>query len=71
MYAIRSYYERARVIHSMGADDLILRLDGMGHANNMAAIELIGKEVLPVVHDFPEHPESTPFGTTVAVATGP
>ncbi len=60
--------ERARVIHSMGADDLILRLDGMGHENNKAAIELIGKEVLPVVHEFPEHPESTTFGTTVAVA---
>lgn len=59
--------ERARVIHSMGADDLILRLDGMGHEHNLAAIELIGKEVLPVVHGFPEHPGSTPFGTTVPV----
>ena len=41
--------ERAKTIHGMGADDLIYRLDGMGHENNMAAIELIGREVLPVV----------------------
>ena len=59
--------ERAQTMHQMGADDLILRLDGMGHGNNMAAIELIGKEVLPAVHQFPEHPESTAFGTTVPV----
>ena len=59
--------ERARAMHAMGADDLILRLDGMGHENNMKAIELIGREVLPAVHAFPEHEGSTPFGTTVAV----
>ena len=61
--------ERARIIHSMGADDLILRLDGMGHDNNMAAIKLIGKEVLPVVHAFDEHEGSTAFGKTVAVGS--
>ena len=59
--------ERAQAIHQMGADDLILRLDGMGHENNMSAIDLIGKEVLPVVHAFPEHPGSTPFGKTIPV----
>jgi alkanesulfonate monooxygenase SsuD/methylene tetrahydromethanopterin reductase-like flavin-dependent oxidoreductase (luciferase family) len=58
--------ERATTMHAMGADDLILRLDGMGHEKNLAAIELIGREVLPAVHALPEHPESTPFGTTVA-----
>ena len=63
--------QRAQAIHSMGTDDLILRLDGMGHENNMKAIELIGREVLPAVHAFPEHPGSTPFGKTVPLADSP
>ena len=54
--------EKAKRMHEMGADDLILRLDGMGHENNKSAIELIGREVLPVVHTFTEHEGKTPFG---------
>ena len=53
--------ERAAAIHAMGADDLIYRLDGMGHENNMKAIELIGRHVVPAVHAFDAHAESTPF----------
>jgi alkanesulfonate monooxygenase SsuD/methylene tetrahydromethanopterin reductase-like flavin-dependent oxidoreductase (luciferase family) len=47
--------ERARQIHSMGADQWLLRLDGMGHEENRRAIELIGREVLPEVHKLPPH----------------
>ena len=39
----------------MGADDMLWRVDGMGHENNMKAIELIGKHVIPVLNDLPEH----------------
>jgi hypothetical protein len=31
----------------MGADEWILRVDGMGHEANLRTIELLGKEVLP------------------------
>jgi alkanesulfonate monooxygenase SsuD/methylene tetrahydromethanopterin reductase-like flavin-dependent oxidoreductase (luciferase family) len=46
------FVERARQLHEMGVDEWILRLDGMGHEQNMRAIELIGKEVIPEVHAF-------------------
>ena len=47
------FVERAQLLHRMGADQWLLRLDGMGHAENMRAIELIGKEVIPEVHKLP------------------
>jgi alkanesulfonate monooxygenase SsuD/methylene tetrahydromethanopterin reductase-like flavin-dependent oxidoreductase (luciferase family) len=47
-----SLIERAKLINSMGADEWLLRIDGMGHENNMKAIELIGREVLPHVHEL-------------------
>ena len=31
----------------MGYNELILRIEGMGHERNMQAIELIGREVMP------------------------
>jgi hypothetical protein len=48
----------------MGADDLIYRLDGMGHEENLRAIEMIGRHVIPAVHEFPEHDGSTPYPGT-------
>jgi hypothetical protein len=59
------FIERAEQIHAMGADQWLLRLDGMGHEENMRAIELIGREVIPEVHKLAPHPESTPMSTTV------
>lgn len=50
----------ARALYDLGYDDVIWRIDGLGHANNLASIELIGKEVLPEIHSWPEHPGSTP-----------
>lgn len=44
------FIERAQRLRAMGVDEWILRLDGMGHEQNKAAIELIGREVLPEVH---------------------
>ena len=39
------FVERARKLRSMGADEWILRVDGMGHEANLRTIELLGKEV--------------------------
>lgn len=52
--------ERASHMHAMGADEIIWRLDGMGHETNAAAIRLIGEEVLPVLHDLPDHEGTSP-----------
>lgn len=52
--------ERARALHEMGADDVLWRVDGMGHEANMQSIEMIGKHVIPAVHQFPEHENATP-----------
>ena len=50
------FIERAKQILDMGADQWLMRLDGMGHEQNMKAIELIGKEVLPEVHKLERTP---------------
>lgn len=39
--------ERFKRIEAMGADELILRIDGMGHENNLASIEMIADHVMP------------------------
>ena len=44
------FVERARQVHQLGADEWIMRIDGMGHEAVKATIELIGREVLPEVH---------------------
>ena len=44
------FIERAKILADMGVDEWLLRIDGMGHENNMRAIEMIGKEVIPEVH---------------------
>lgn len=53
----------ARKLYDMGYDDVIWRIDGLGHEHNLATIDLIGKEVLPELHSWPEHPTSTPAST--------
>ncbi len=49
------FVERAQQIHAMGADQWLLRLDGMGHEQNMRAIRMIGEEVVPEVHKLSAH----------------
>ena len=50
------FVERAQQLHAMGVDQWLLRLDGMGHAEHMRAIELIGREVIPEVHKLERAP---------------
>lgn len=52
--------KHARKLYEMGFDDLIWRIDGLGHRQNMSTIETIGKHVLPEVHSWPDHENSTP-----------
>jgi alkanesulfonate monooxygenase SsuD/methylene tetrahydromethanopterin reductase-like flavin-dependent oxidoreductase (luciferase family) len=54
------FIERGKRIHEMGADDWLLRLDGMGHEQNKRAIELIGKEVIPELHSLQRTPAAVP-----------
>lgn len=51
--------KQCRKLHDMGIDDVIWRVDGMGHETNRAALEMLGKHVLPELHSWPEHPRST------------
>jgi alkanesulfonate monooxygenase SsuD/methylene tetrahydromethanopterin reductase-like flavin-dependent oxidoreductase (luciferase family) len=43
------FVERCERLESMGVDEFILEIDGLGHDKQMRAIELIGKEVIPKV----------------------
>lgn len=54
---------RCRRMHEMGIDDVVWRIDGMGHENNMKALKIIGDHVLPELHSWPEHEFSTPAST--------
>lgn len=55
--------ERCRRLHAMGVDDVLWRVDGMGHQNNMKALEMIGKHVIPELAKWPENAASTPAAT--------
>jgi alkanesulfonate monooxygenase SsuD/methylene tetrahydromethanopterin reductase-like flavin-dependent oxidoreductase (luciferase family) len=54
------FIERARQINDLGADEWLLRLDGMGHENNLKAIRLLGEEILPEVHKMQRTTAGTP-----------
>jgi alkanesulfonate monooxygenase SsuD/methylene tetrahydromethanopterin reductase-like flavin-dependent oxidoreductase (luciferase family) len=41
--------DRFRDLQARGADEVLLRIDGMGHEVNMRAIETIGREVIPAL----------------------
>lgn len=41
------FIERLKRLESMGIDEVLLRIDGVGHDNIMNSLELIGREVLP------------------------
>lgn len=56
--------ERCRRLHAMGIDDVLWRIDGMGHEANKAALEMLGKHVLPELHAWPDHAASTPVPAT-------
>jgi alkanesulfonate monooxygenase SsuD/methylene tetrahydromethanopterin reductase-like flavin-dependent oxidoreductase (luciferase family) len=44
--------EQFRRCAGAGADELLIRLDGMTHEDTMRSIDLIGEKVLPEVHGF-------------------
>lgn len=48
---------RCRKMHEMGVDDVLWRIDGMGHEANKSAIEMIGKHVAPELHSWPDRAE--------------
>jgi hypothetical protein len=53
--------ERFKRLEAMGVDEVLLRIDAMGHETNMASIEMFGKHVLP---EFRQH---APAGVAEAV----
>jgi alkanesulfonate monooxygenase SsuD/methylene tetrahydromethanopterin reductase-like flavin-dependent oxidoreductase (luciferase family) len=43
------FIERIHRLEAMGVDEVLLRIDGFGHENIKRSLELIGREVIPVV----------------------
>lgn len=43
------FIERIRRVEEMGVDEVLLRIDGVGHDNIKKSLELIGHEVIPAV----------------------
>jgi alkanesulfonate monooxygenase SsuD/methylene tetrahydromethanopterin reductase-like flavin-dependent oxidoreductase (luciferase family) len=41
------FVTRLRRLEEIGVDEVVLRVDGLGHEKNLQAIELIGREVIP------------------------
>lgn len=61
------FIERAKQLYDMGVDDLIWRIDGMGHEANKRTIEMLGEHVIPVVQAWPDRER---VRTTVGSAQG-
>jgi alkanesulfonate monooxygenase SsuD/methylene tetrahydromethanopterin reductase-like flavin-dependent oxidoreductase (luciferase family) len=43
------FVARLRELEERGVDEVVMRIDGVGHENHMRSIELIGREVIPAV----------------------
>jgi alkanesulfonate monooxygenase SsuD/methylene tetrahydromethanopterin reductase-like flavin-dependent oxidoreductase (luciferase family) len=48
--------ERCKQLEKMGIDEVILKIDGYGHQNNLRSIEMFGKYVIPEFN----HPQAIP-----------
>ena len=44
------FVERIQRLESMGVDEFLLEIDGLGHDKHVSAIELIGREVIPRIN---------------------
>jgi hypothetical protein len=44
------FIERGTRLFEMGADEWVLRVDGMGHAAHVRTLRLLGERVLPELH---------------------
>lgn len=60
--------EKVRQLYDMGVDDVIWRVDGMGHETNMQTLEMLGKYVIPEMNKWPDRRPTQEFvkGTDVA-----
>lgn len=56
---------KAKRLYDMGVDDLIWRIDGMGHEVNKQSIEMIGKHVIPVLESWPDRRPAQRYGTAL------
>lgn len=45
------FIKRIRKLQQMGIDEILLRIDGIPHEDIMRSIELIGREVMPVINE--------------------
>ena len=43
------FVERLLLLEEMGCDEVLMRVDGMPHEDIMRSLELIGREVIPVI----------------------
>jgi hypothetical protein len=46
------FIERCRKLRVLGYNELICRIDGMSHEQHLAAIKLLGKEVIPEIEKW-------------------
>ncbi|MGI9480547.1 MAG: LLM class flavin-dependent oxidoreductase [Hyphomicrobiaceae bacterium] len=53
---------KARRLYDAGVDDVVWRIDGLGHENNKATIEMIGKHVIPELHAWPDRRAPQRYG---------
>lgn len=53
---------KARRLYELGVDDVIWRVDGMGHEANKRTIEMLGKHVIPVLESWPDRRPSQRYG---------
>jgi alkanesulfonate monooxygenase SsuD/methylene tetrahydromethanopterin reductase-like flavin-dependent oxidoreductase (luciferase family) len=45
----QDFIDRIKRLEAMGVDEVLLRIDGVGHENIKRSLELIGHEVIPAV----------------------
>ncbi len=61
----QDFIDRIRRLEAMGVDEVLLRIDGVGHENIKRSLELIGHEVIPAVD-----PSASAFSFSASSAQG-
>ena len=56
---------KAKRLYDAGVDDVVWRIDGLGHENNKTTIEMIGKHVIPVLHSWPDRRPPQRYGAAL------
>lgn len=57
---------KARRLYDAGVDDVIWRIDGLGHQCNKDTIEMIGKYVIPELHSWPDRRKPQQYGSALS-----